>query len=111
MKVNWPFTGSRNMSPTAVVNLLGDPVHVCDLFLVADDLDGGPHVLDHLGIGLPLLLHAGHDFLIHLNCRKQSKKITSAAGSTERTETRNIRDLRAITRIGIIFCSKGLLNF
>lgn len=37
---------------------LGDSVHVGDLLLVPDDLDGGPHVLDHLGVGLPLLHHA-----------------------------------------------------
>lgn len=39
-------------------HLLGDPVHVGDLFLVTDDLDGRPHVLDHLGVRLPLLHHA-----------------------------------------------------
>lgn len=39
-------------------DLLGDPVHVGDLLLVADDLDGRPHVLDHLGVRLPLLHHA-----------------------------------------------------
>lgn len=36
---------------------LGDSVHVGDLFLVPDDLDGRPHILDHLGVGLPLLHH------------------------------------------------------
>lgn len=39
-------------------DLLGDPVHVGDLLLVTDDLDGRPHVLDHLGVRLPLLHHA-----------------------------------------------------
>lgn len=55
------------------MNLLGDPVHVSNLFLVADDLDGRPHTLDHLGVGLPLLHHTGHDFLIHL-CGGGSRK-------------------------------------
>lgn len=55
------------------MNLLGDPVHVSNLFLVADDLDGRPHILDHLGVGLPLLHHTGHDFLIHL-CGGGSRK-------------------------------------
>lgn len=55
------------------MNLLGDPVHVSNLFLVADDLDGRPHTLDHLGVGLSLLHHTGHDFLIHI-CGGGSRK-------------------------------------
>lgn len=47
----------KSRSPTRS-DSLGDSVHVGDLLLVPDDLDGGPHVLDHLGVGLPLLHHA-----------------------------------------------------
>lgn len=66
----WTLKTHTIISVLSVVNLLGDPVHVCNLFLVADDLDGRPHILDHLGVRLPLLHHTWHDFLIHHNCGK-----------------------------------------
>lgn len=66
------------MSMLSAVDVLWDPVHVCDLFLVAYDLDGLPDILDDLRVRLPLLHHTWHDFLIHDNCKKQRKKYWSA---------------------------------
>lgn len=68
------FINNITTSVLSAVDLLWDPVHVCDLFLVAYDLDGLPDILDDLWVRLPLLHHTWHDFLIHDNCKKQRQK-------------------------------------
>lgn len=63
-------------------HLLWDPVHVGNLFLVADDLNGGPHVLDHFRVCLPLLHHTRHDLFIHDTCKGWEKRKVSKHQAT-----------------------------